>query len=224
MAVTRAFFGYVEEIGRLASPDGGRPGWIVRVRDGSSLIGVDPAPTTPIEIVQSVYARAEKGIASLATGDLEGADLPYAALKHLRSLSETARPDKQADASMRLWVKCRPITLSPEIAETIREDWRSDYKDYGTVEGRLEAIQDHGGLELRVRDPALRLAVACHVPEEMLEVAFRNFRKRVEVSGLVHFRRNGFPVSIDVSGIDPLPDDGELPSIEEVRGVMRLPV
>jgi hypothetical protein len=108
-----------------------------------------------------------------------------------------------------------------QAQETIREDFRVDYKDYGTVEGRLEAIQDQGGLELRVRDAALRITVKCYVPEDMLAEAFGNFRKRVEVAGLVHYRRNGTPVSIEASAIAPLPDDRDLPSIDDIRGLLR---
>jgi hypothetical protein len=222
MAATRAFFGYIEEIGRMTAPDGVAPDWVVRVREGSSLIGLDPAPATPIAVVRAVYARAQSGVSALAHGDIESAALPDAALKHLRTLSDLMGANRGAPAAMRIWVERKPIVLSPEIAETIKEDWRIDYRDYGTIEGRLEAIQDYSGLELRVRDLALRLIVKCYVPEDMLDEAFRHFRKRVEVAGLIHFRRNGIPISIDVTRIEELPDDNSLPSIEEVRGIMRL--
>jgi hypothetical protein len=50
---------------------------------------------------------------------------------------------------------------------------------------------------------------------------FSNFRKRVEVSGIIHYRRNGTPISIDVERLEALPDDSELPSLDDVRGLLR---
>lgn len=223
MAATRAFFGYVEELSRaIAGGDAERPSWVVRVRAGSALIGVDPAPATSIEVLNAVYARTHKGIVALANGVMADSDLPEGALKHLRVLSDLTAASKKAPTPLRMWVQRKPTVLSQEIGETIREEWRVDYRDYGVIEGRLEAIQDHGGLELRVRDAALHMVVKCYVSEEMLDRVFRNFRKRVEVTGLIHYRRNGLPISIDVSDIECLPDDSELPSMEEVRGIMRL--
>jgi hypothetical protein len=63
--------------------------------------------------------------------------------------------------------------------------------------------------------------VRCYFPEELLPSVFDTFRKRVEVSGVIHYRKNGTPVSIDAEQIIALPDDGELPTAEDVRGILR---
>ena len=47
------------------------------------------------------------------------------------------------------------------------------------------------------------------------------FRKRVEVSGIIHYRKNGMPISIEAEQIIALPDDSELPTAEDVRGILR---
>ena len=105
----------------------------------------------------------------------------------------------------------KPVAVNGTVAANIREDWRADYKDYGTVEGRLESIQDHEGtLKLQVRDALLRQTIPCYFPEEMLADAFRMFRKRVEVSGTIHYRRNGKAISIEVASIEKLPEGTEL--------------
>ena len=45
------------------------------------------------------------------------------------------------------------MDISVGIAKSIEEDWRSDYCDFGSVEGRFEAIPDSaGGLKIQVRD------------------------------------------------------------------------
>lgn len=96
------------------------------------------------------------------------------------------------------------------------------YRDCGTIEGYLEAIQDKNGtLQLRVRDAPLRQLVTCYIPDEMLSDVFALFRKRVEVTGLIHYRRNGIPISIEVGHFEPLPDDSELPTADDVLGLLK---
>jgi hypothetical protein len=222
IAVARAFFGYVEEIGKAMPPDEQPLRWIVRIREGSTLLGVDPTPATRMEAARYVYARAERGVQNLINGDIEDAGLNEPALRHLRALAElTEAGPNRAPVPLRLWVEKRPISLEPAIASAIREEGRSDYTDYGTIEGRLETIQEsYGNLQFFIRDALLRQRVRCYFPEELLPEVFGSFRRRVEVSGLIHYRKNGTPISIEAEHIIPLPDDSELPAAEDVRGIL----
>lgn len=222
IAVARAFFGYVQEVALALAPANEAPKWTVRVKDGSALIGVEPSVGTPPEVLNTIYNRTAFGIQEVAKGDVSESELPDSALKHLRVLAE-ATDAKRAPVLMRLWVKKKPLELEPKIADAIREDWRADYSDYGTIEGRLQTIQDKdGSLQLQVHDSALRQTVRCYFPEEMLPEVFAKFRKRVEITGLIHYRANGVPISIEAANIDALPDDDELPTPEDVRGILRI--
>ena len=223
MAAARAFFGYVQELSEDVG-GGETARWIVKVRDGSAMLAVDPNPSMSIEQARIVYARAERGLRHLIDSNvLEDFGLPEPALKHLRVLSEMtqAGPNKAPPVPIRIWIQRKPIFLEPTIASAIREDWRADYNDYGTIEGRLEAIQEsHGTLQFFIRDAFLRQRVRCYFPEDLLPSVFEKFRKRVEVSGVIHYRKNGTPISIEAEHILGLPDDSELPSAEDVRGIL----
>jgi len=60
MTAARAFFGYMQDISDAIAPEGSNIAqWIVRVREGSSLLAVDPTPNVPNEVAQLVYNRAE---------------------------------------------------------------------------------------------------------------------------------------------------------------------
>ena len=50
--------------------------------------------------------------------------------------------------------------------------------------------------------------------------AFSSFRRRVELNGKIHYRRDGTPLSIEASELDILPEDDELPSAADVRGIL----
>ncbi|HVV63553.1 MAG TPA: hypothetical protein VHD14_17530, partial [Pseudolabrys sp.] len=67
----------------------------------------------------------------------------------------------------------------------------------------------------------LRQKVRCYFPENLLTDVFEKFRKRVEVSGIIHYRKNGMPVSIRAETLTALPDDSELPTVGDVRGILR---
>jgi hypothetical protein len=86
----------------------------------------------------------------------------------------------------------------------------------------LETIQEsYGTLQFQIRDAILRMKVQCYFPEELLPDVFEKFRKRVEVSGVIHYRKNGTPISIEAEHVESLPDDSELPTARDVRGILR---
>jgi hypothetical protein len=219
MTAARAFFGYVDEVARSVAPDGAVPKWKVMLREGSNLLAVEPAASALPAVVETVYRRAHDWAQDLADGNGQVSALPEPVLKHLKTLSELTEA-KRDPVPLRLWVQHRPVQVNQEIARFIREDWRADYKDYGTVEGRLTAIQEQGSLQLILKDEWLRQTIRCYVPEERLPDAFTNFRRRVEVSGVIHYRKNGTPISVEVEVIEPLPDDSDLPSSLDVKGLL----
>jgi hypothetical protein len=58
------------------------------------------------------------------------------------------------------------------------------------------------------------------VPEKMIDQVFASFRRRVEIEGRIHYRRDGTPISIEAQVIDILPEDSDLPTAADVRGIM----
>lgn len=220
MSAVRHFLGYVSEITEAQSGDGADVGWTVRVQEGSILVGVEPSKSAPVSRLAMIYQKAEFAAAALAAGDARGAELSDKAVGHLKALSELSskRPNGKG---IRLWVKRRPVVIGPSIAKTVREDWETDYRDQGTLEGRLEAIRDaSGSVKIAVKDFLFPKSIVCTVPERLLEKALGSFRKRVEIEGLIHFRRDGSPMSIEAQSIEILPEDDELPSVDDVRGIM----
>lgn len=219
LAAVRAFLSYVQDVSEVVEKPGDKIAWKVVVREGSSLIGVAPTTSTPISAVRAVYAKVTSGIELVRSGDVENSGLPESALKHLRALSDLGSADKRKPIPLRVWVEKKPVQMTGDIARAIAEDWRSDYSDIGTVEGRLETIQDKGTLLIQVKDPLFQSSIKCYFGENLLPQAFDNFRKRVEITGIIHYRKNGVPISIEVSSIEPLPDDSDLPSADDVRGL-----
>lgn len=220
VTVVRNFFGYVKEIAESQEGDGTVIDWTVRVKEGSSLIGVEPSSTAPISRLTMIYNKADYGFAAMSRGDIKGAGLSEKAVNHLKAISEiAAKPER--NNQINVWVRRESRVIGAGIAKAIKESWDSDYYDYGTIEGRLEAIQDaSGALKIRIQDYLFQKPISCVVPERMIEKVFQSFRKRVEIDGKIHYRRDGTPISIEAGEIDILPEDNELPSAADVRGIL----
>lgn len=219
VAAAREFFAYVESVVALPETTG-RLDWRVKVRAGSNILALVPAPSVLQTEARAAYARVEAATKALASGDFTSVTLEESTLEHARKLSDLVK-SRDGTVPMRIWVNRRPIPFGPDVGDFIREVTKPAYRDFGSIEGTLNAIQDgRGGLELRVRDPLWQRSIKCFVPEDMLADAMRLFRERVELFGEIQYRRDDTPESIRVDRLERLPSDDDLPSIEEVRGLL----
>jgi hypothetical protein len=223
LSAARAWFGLVQEVARAVTAGGKQIQWVVHVREGSNLLAMVPHEATPPDVVRSTRAMTAKGLRSVASGKIGASGFTPTAIGHLRVLADLATTEGEPGLKVRAWIDHQPVDVTPRIASVIHEDERAGYKDIGTVEGRLETIQERQtGLQFEVRDTLLRQTVRCHFAEEMLPKAFKLFRKRVEVAGLIKYRKDGLPVSVDVATVEELPDDSRLPSVDDVRGILKV--
>jgi len=219
VASVREFFAYVESAATTPGTTS-KLDWRVKVRDGSSILALVPAPTMLRSEALAAYARVEAATKALVSGDTSAARLDDATLEHARKLSELTI-GKLGSIPMRVWVHRKPILFGPTVADFIREETKPTYQDFGSIEGTLNAIQDgSGGLQLRIRDPLWQRAVKCFVPEGMLADAMRHFRERVELSGEIYYRKDDTPESIRVARLEMLPSDDDLPDLRDMRGML----
>ncbi|PLX43346.1 MAG: hypothetical protein C0605_04215 [Hyphomicrobiales bacterium] len=166
-----------------------------------------------------IYEQAKYGLTALTQGEISNSGLTDKAVSHLKRLSELA--EKQKNAPINMWIKRESMQIGGNIYKRIKEELESDYYDNGCLEGRLEAIQDvSGALRIRVKDFLYPRAINCIVPERMIDTVLHSFRKRVEIEGIIHYRSNGTPISIEANSIDVLPEDNELPTAADVRGIL----
>lgn len=218
LAASRNFFGYIEEIAASVAASE-KLEWNVKVREGSNLLALEPSGAAAHLNIDRVLEKAKHATDRLLAGDIDGAGVSEKALGYIKGLSQLADRGKRS-TFIRLWVHRKPLDIRGSIATAIQEHWRSDYHDFGSVEGRLEAIQDSAGLQLRVRDNLFNALVKCILPDSLLREAFASFRRRVEVAGVVHYRANGTPISVNVERLITLPDDDDLPTHSDVRGIL----
>ena len=220
LTASREFFAFVESVA-ISPTTTARIDWRVKVREGSNILALVPAPSVLNAEATVAYARVEAATKALVSGDFTAATLSDDTLEHARRLSDLAKDKDGTVVPMRIWVHRDPILFGPDVGNFIREETKPAYWDYGSIEGTLNAIQDsRGKLELRIRDPMWLREIICLLPEKMLADAMQLFRQRVELFGEIHYRKDDTPDSIRVNRLERLPDDNDLPSIAEVRGLL----
>lgn len=122
--------------------------------------------------------------------------------EHLGSPSDTER-----DGRMRLHVES---VLSPDV------------RTIGTIEGELEGLIIHGTKRFLLYNRLTGRQVVCYFGNAISWERLRNvFGKRMAVTGEIRSRRSGCRASIDVSSYYVFPPEDELPSAQEVRGLLR---
>ncbi|MEM1285391.1 MAG: hypothetical protein AAGH43_08385 [Pseudomonadota bacterium] len=215
VSACKEFFGLTKEL--TVSPGSEDLRWRVKVREGSNIIAL--APNAEANVLRATIERMRLATDALAAGDFEFTGLTEKAIQHAKRLSDLTKAGKHV-VPMRLWFSRVPMPFGPEIGELIRQEESGSYDDFGTLEGTLKAISDQvGGLEIRIHDPLWNRAIPCRVLDEQIDDAMAAFRKRVEVTGLIHYNQAGRPTSIRMESLTPLPDDRSLPTVADVRGM-----
>ena len=95
-------------------------------------------------------------------------------------------------------------------------------RSIGTIEGELEGLIVHGDKRFLLYDRLTGRRVTCYFGDSVSWDGLGDvFGKRVAVTGEIRSRRSGKRASINVSKYYVFPHEDELPSADEVRGLLR---
>ncbi|HEX5959129.1 MAG TPA: hypothetical protein VFY92_10825 [Hyphomicrobiaceae bacterium] len=217
----RSFFALLNEVTTRVAGKRGGVEWRVHVKAGSNLIGVLPEPGFDRAIVGQIVAAVSEGVSSLESRAEKPRYFTERAVKSLRELADVVGKSDRDDTMVRIWAKKEPIPVTHHAVANIGELLSSEHEDYGSIEGKLQTVTDRGGLQFVVYEPLWDRAIRCRISEQLTELAITNFRKRVEVYGLIRYRKDGKPVSIQADDIVPFPDREQIPSFRDVHGILR---
>lgn len=219
-----AFFDLIKEVTREALTEDQRIRWTVTVRSGSATVNAIPhfdensAPKARqiLHAIPSGIRALERGVEAMPEMFTRAAVKDVKILGNIRGL----RGEDVTDVRIRNGsIKSRVTTKSVAAVDALIG---GQQQSYGAIEGKMQTITERGGFRFVVYDSLHDHRVDCFIEEEeLMEKAVSNFRKRVRVSGLVQYDRNGDPVSIKVTEIYVFRPNSELPSVNEMRGIFR---
>lgn len=216
-----AFFDVVREL----SPNldtGHKPEWHVQVKQGSNLIGAYPAKNVSQSTIDYILSVVNDGVSRLEREAIEPEAFNEKALKSMRKLGKISGTGPADDTQIRIWVGKNRNSVTHRTAQNVSQIIEGEYSEYGSVAGRLQTITEKGGVRFWISEELWNHPVQCMMPERLCTQAMAAWRKRVEVYGPIKYRRDGRPVSLLVNDIEQMPEGPAIPSIEDVRGILKL--
>lgn len=195
---------------------GNKVEWLTSVKEGSNIvIGHPRVPQNPAfapEIAKALFG----GMQSIATGVKQRPQFfNDGALDAMRQIATT---DVQ---EISILSNGDIAHIDRESAATVDIILGSSHKSFGEVEGRLSVLSDHGGFKFFITESLHEHEVACYITkDELIDRAIAAFRKRVSANGLIKYRRDGTPLSIDVDDLRVFIND-QFPSTEDVVGIYK---
>ncbi len=216
----RSFFAILDEVTREAGGKTSAVRWTVAVKHGSNLVQVSPQPGYDPTVISVVTEAVADGISQIEEREARPANFNERALRSLRDRSNVVGRTESDDTTVRVWVRRDPIDVTAKAAANISGLLASEHEDYGSIEGRLQTLSERGGLQFIVYDRLWDRPARCYIPDHLVEMALVAFRSRVEVYGLIRYRKDGKPVSIDVDEIREFPPAEDIPSFRDVHGIL----
>jgi hypothetical protein len=210
----------VRAVSKVVSPNKDAGAWTVRVYEGSAGIGLSGrAGVFTSNEVNAIRTNVLSGLRDLENG-VRPQNFSDPAIEASRQLSTLFRT-KTAPGKVRVWSGNESAYKLPKtIADAASTLLDAEYESNGTVDGRLERLNSHNGLDFEIFSIINARSVKCEVSEALADIAHRNWRKRVEVVGTVRYRKDGVPVSVKATEIIEYPDPKSLPSLDELRAVL----
>ena len=212
---TDSFLGLVKEVSRqVAGTKIDNSDWLVKVYSGS--IGVGILPSGSNHYSDKTREVMVSGIRSLTSGIRPG-EFTDKAIEYTKSLASLFKKSK-VEPNVRIWSKTQEsVRIERRIAVVANDLLAAAYEEEGAVDGILERLDGHGKLQFVIYDLIDDRAIKCEISEKLLQQAWSNFRKRIEVIGTVKYRKDGMPVGITASRIINFPEKSEIPSLAQMR-------
>ncbi len=85
----------------------------------------------------------------------------------------------------------------------------------------MRVISERKSLRFFVDDDLTSKSIACYFKEENINDVLSAFRKRVSVYGLIMYKSHGEPYSLKVERFRVLKDKDDLPTINDVLGILK---
>ncbi len=139
----------------------------------------------------------------------------------LRAFSELSEPVGRRIRSTTVRVNGEAIELSQELKHRIGVILEAEESAWGSIDGRLEAINVHDQANIFYIYPIIGpTRIKCHFPELIRKAAVTSVDREIRVSGTLRYKaRAPFPYEIEVENLEALPNDDELPTLASLRGI-----
>jgi len=139
----------------------------------------------------------------------------------LESFKKIAEPLRKRVSELSISTDSDKAEVTKDIETEIDKIIGPDEITRGSISGTLEYFNIHGGANhFRIYPIVGPRKVDCHFPKDSLQKALAGVTKYVNVEGELRYKSSEpFAYAINVMDIEIFPDDEQLPSILDLRGI-----
>lgn len=217
----RSLLDLLSEVGRSLSDEKPISWRISNLSTGSAAIELQPASANDRDHAGSTISSMVGGLAEMEYAATRPRHFSDRAVQSASILGQLAGADG-ARIALRASggsVEERVQVLSGRVEANGRQVLRQPSpREYGSVEGTLEALTIHGKNAFAVYDAVTGKRIECVCDRQMLEQVIEHLGKRVLVRGEIRHPGDGKSKKVLVEGFRLL-GVGTLPQVEDVRGM-----
>ncbi len=183
-----------------------------------ATVSLEPFPSVGAElrgkrVVESFFRHAGR----LSTGGTpEQLDRDV-----LEAFGDLVKPIARGRISVEFVNGAHGVAITEHVGKNVEQALAPKFTAAGSTEGLLEYYNIHGTTNVfRIYPNAGPPYVECRFRAEYMEEAKQAIGRKVRVHGTVHYRElEDFPYRVDVSEIEVLAHDSELPTLMELYGI-----
>jgi hypothetical protein len=219
-----AFLDLLREVSRAVAATFDDPvTWVVtNVQESSADYSLVPIPLRPNVPPQQLHLMVEvvpDGIARLEKGEDRPPYFTDHALELTTTLTKiiakelpfvrTRNGAAEVDITAQAGLHARRILDRPYVSEM------------GTVEGKAQIVNTHGKRQVVIFDELTGQRIECQFGQRIaLADVLAGMERRVAITGEIRSRESGEILSVIATDIEVLPTDDELPTANDVLGVL----
>lgn len=199
--------------------------WTVEVEGGSVTLPIKGRSTSdklPDEAIPEIVAAVVGGIKTLNERPSRPEYFNDQALREAKALANLVNEDMPRIAVMN---GAAESDATRQLMTHVDQVMGEGRESIGAIEGKLEALNIHEKPpRFAIFDLLTDQRIECYFGTNVdLEEVLRGVGRRVAVSGMIKTRGTGERFSIDVRSLRVFPAESELPTPEDVRGILRMP-
>lgn len=203
------------------APAKSRLKWVVTdLRYGSAAFAISATPSRKLALdaAEFVGALARKVVTAVTTLQESGilpSWFPESATHSLREMLRPLQHVPQIDVS----AGPERCLIDRRAADGLDEWLRGRYRDYGSLEGKIDLVNVHSGRYFNLYSELSDRAIRCDFPEQLFESVRLCLRHTVGVTGLVTYSRHDEPMAVAVEEVVALRATAvEIPEVDLTGG------
>lgn len=195
--------------------------WIISsVESGSIHLTLKGVPSEKVKNkdIAKVISVIESGITTIAERPERPPFFSDRALKSTKALANLVKKDV---VMIELKINSHKVNFNKHLMANVDAILEGNYKSHGSIQGVIKTI------DLSQKEPFFRLfnllknqGIRCYFNSYLLDSIKNALGKRVSVYGLIISTKDGEKVSIKVEEMEVLPSEDDLPSIEDMIGIL----